>query len=63
MGEAAFCNNDSLSGWEILGIVRNLLDARYVTFGTWNLNQGVGNQLEDFLTPGQPRRFLLTVRR
>jgi outer membrane receptor protein involved in Fe transport len=50
-------------GWEIQGIVRNVLDARYATFGTFNLNQGAGNQLEDFLTPGQPRRFIVTVQR
>jgi hypothetical protein len=43
--------------------VRNALDARYATFGTFNLNQGAGNQWEDFLTSGQPRRFVVTVQR
>lgn len=43
--------------------MRNVLDARYATFGTFNLNQGAGKQLEDFLTPGQPRRFIVTVQR
>ena len=50
-------------GWEIQGIVRNVLDARFATFGTFNLNQGAGNRLEDFLTPGQPRSFVLSVGR
>ncbi|MDP9348667.1 MAG: TonB-dependent receptor, partial [Gemmatimonadota bacterium] len=50
-------------GWEVQGIVRNVFDARYATFGTFNLNQGAGNQLEDFLTPGQPRSFVVTVGR
>ncbi|MBW3629910.1 MAG: TonB-dependent receptor [Gemmatimonadetes bacterium] len=50
-------------GWEIRGIVRNVLDVRYATFGTFNLNQGAGNRLENFLTPGQPRSFVLTVGR
>ncbi len=31
--------------------------------GTFNLNQGAGNRLEDFLTPGQPRSFVVTVGR
>ena len=30
--------------WEIQGIVRNVLDARFATFGTFNLNQGAGNR-------------------
>ncbi|MBW3630982.1 MAG: TonB-dependent receptor [Gemmatimonadetes bacterium] len=50
-------------GWEVDGIVQNLLGTRYATFGTFNLNQGAGNRLEDFLAPGQPRRFVLAVRR
>lgn len=50
-------------GWEIRGIVENALDARYATFGTFNLNQGAGSALERFLTPSQPRTFRLTVRR
>lgn len=53
----------SVRGWEVRGIIRNVLDVRYATFGTFNLNQGAGNQLENFLTPGQPRSFVLTVGR
>lgn len=50
-------------GWEVQGAVRNLLDARYAAFGTFNLNQGAGGRLEEFLTPGEPRSFVLTLRR
>lgn len=50
-------------GWEVQGIVRNVFGARYATFGTFNLNQGADNRLEDFLTPGHPRSFTLSLRR
>jgi hypothetical protein len=44
-------------------LVRNLFDAKYAGFGTFNVNQGAGNVLERFLTPGAPRRVQLVVRR
>ncbi|MBW3656827.1 MAG: TonB-dependent receptor, partial [Gemmatimonadetes bacterium] len=50
-------------GWEVQAIVRNVVDARYATFGTFNLNQGAGNRLEGFFTPGQPRSITLSVTR
>ncbi|HEU4628138.1 MAG TPA: TonB-dependent receptor [Gemmatimonadaceae bacterium] len=49
--------------WAVEGIVRNLLDRRYATFGTFNLNQGAGDALERFLTPAQPRSVQLVLRR
>lgn len=51
------------SDWEVHAIVRNVLDAEYATFGTFNINQGAGNVLERFLTPGSPRALQLVVRR
>jgi outer membrane receptor protein involved in Fe transport len=52
-----------LGGWEIGALVRNLLDARYAAFGTFNLNRGGGDVLERFLTPGAPRSFEIMLRR
>jgi iron complex outermembrane recepter protein len=49
--------------WEITGIVSNLANKHYATFGTFNLNQAAGGQLERFLTPGQVRQVRLVVRR
>ena len=49
--------------WELRALVRNALDTRHATFGTFNFNQGAGNSLERFLTPGTPRTFELVVRR
>lgn len=49
--------------WAVQAIVTNVLDTRYSTFGTFNLNQAAGGVLERFLTPGQPRSFRLIVRR
>ena len=51
------------AGWEVQAIVRNWLDARYATFGTFNLNQGAGDALERFLTPAMPRSVQLVLRR
>jgi iron complex outermembrane receptor protein len=51
------------AGWELSVLVRNLLDASYVGFGTFNLNQGAGSVLERFLTPGAPRTLHLVLRR
>jgi outer membrane receptor protein involved in Fe transport len=51
--------------WEIVGVVTNLLQNRYATFGTFNINQGApgGPALERFLTPGQERQFRVLVTR
>jgi outer membrane receptor protein involved in Fe transport len=49
--------------WEVTGVVTNLFQHKYATFGTFNLNQGAGDALERFLTPGQRRAFKLVVRR
>lgn len=50
------------AGWEVQAIVRNVLDRHYATFGTFNINQTTGT-LDRFLTPGQPRRVQLVLRR
>jgi outer membrane receptor protein involved in Fe transport len=51
------------AGWEITAIATNLLQHKYATFGTFNINQGAGDVLERFLTPGQRRTVRLVVRR
>jgi iron complex outermembrane receptor protein len=53
----------SVGGWEVRGVVHNVLDTSYAAFGTFNLNQGAGGALERFLTPGRPRIFRLAVER
>ncbi|HEU4566013.1 MAG TPA: TonB-dependent receptor [Gemmatimonadaceae bacterium] len=50
------------AGWEAQAIVRNVLDRHYATFGTFNINQST-ETLDRFLTPGQPRRVQLVLRR
>ena len=40
----------------------NLLGAEHERFGTFNPNQGAGNALERFLTPGDPRMPFVTLR-
>jgi outer membrane receptor protein involved in Fe transport len=52
----------SRAGWEVSGIVTNLLDSHRATFGTFNENRQTG-ELERFLTPLNARAFRLTVRR
>lgn len=52
-----------LARWSVQAIVRNVLDDAHATFGTFNINQGAGDVLERFLTPGVPRSFELVVRR
>jgi iron complex outermembrane recepter protein len=53
----------TVAGWEVGALVRNLFDVSYAGFGTFNLNQGAGDALERFVTPGAPRTFELTLRR
>ncbi|MDQ3997033.1 MAG: TonB-dependent receptor [Gemmatimonadota bacterium] len=48
--------------WEARVIVANLLDRAHATFGTFNINQGAGDVLERFLTPGEPRSIAISVR-
>ena len=48
--------------WGVSGIVSNVLDHRYATFGTFNTNRASGN-VERFLTPGPPIELRLRVER
>jgi hypothetical protein len=50
-------------GWEIVAVGNNIFQSRYATFGTFNVNQGAGDVLERFLTPGFRRVVRLVVRR
>jgi len=50
--------------WEISGVVNNLFNTTYATFGTFNFNQGVpGSPLEPFVTPGYATQFRVIVTR
>jgi hypothetical protein len=49
--------------WSLEGVIRNLFDDRYSSFGGFNVNQGANGVVERFLTPGEPRLFHLIVRR
>ena len=51
------------AGWTARAVVRNVLDARYATYGTFNLNQSAGGALERFLTPGEPRAVRIVLER
>ena len=53
-----------LDRWEISGMVTNLFQNRYASFGNYNVNQGnpAGPTVERFLTPGSERMFRLVVR-
>ncbi len=48
--------------WEVSGILTNVFDATYASFGTFNENRQTG-EIERFLTPGLPRAVKLIVRR
>ncbi len=50
--------------WEVSGVVTNLFQHRYASFGTFNVNQGnpAGPTVERFLSPGSERMFRLIVR-
>ncbi len=50
-------------GWEIVAVGNNILQHKYATFGTFNVNQGGGDVLERFLTPGYRRVVRLIIRR
>jgi outer membrane receptor protein involved in Fe transport len=49
--------------WEVTGMVTNLFQNRYASFGTFNINQGNpgGPTVERFLTPSHERMFRLLV--
>jgi len=49
--------------WEIVAVANNLFQRRYASFGTFNVNQGAGNVLERFLSPGYRRVVRLIIRR
>jgi iron complex outermembrane receptor protein len=51
------------AGWEIAAIGNNIFQNKYASFGTFNVNQGGGDVLERFLTPGFKRVVRLVVRR
>jgi iron complex outermembrane recepter protein len=50
--------------WEVSGVVTNVFQNRYATFGGFNVNQGnpAGPTVERFLSPGAERMFRLIVR-
>jgi Outer membrane cobalamin receptor protein len=50
--------------WEVSGVVTNVFQNRYASFGTFNVNQGnpAGPTVERFLSPGSERMFRLVVR-
>jgi outer membrane cobalamin receptor len=50
------------AAWELQVIVANLLGRDYATFGTFNVNQGGGGVVERFLTPGEPRTIVVSLR-
>jgi outer membrane receptor protein involved in Fe transport len=50
-------------GWELVAVGNNIFQKKYAAFGTFNLNQGAGDVLERFLTPGFKRVVRLVVRR
>ena len=53
-----------LDRWEVSGVVTNVFQNRYASFGTFNVNQGnpAGPTVERFLSPGAERMFRLVVR-
>ena len=53
----------SRGGWSVAAVVNNVFDRRFATFGTFNINQGAGNVLERFLTPGERRTFHVELRK
>ena len=50
-------------GWEVTAVGNNIFQHKYATFGTFNVNQGGGDVLERFLTPGFKRIVRLVIRR
>ena len=50
-------------GWELVAVGNNIFQKKYAAFGTFNVNQGAGDVLERFLTPGFKRVVRLVVRR
>jgi hypothetical protein len=52
-----------VAGWQLNVLLRNATNSRYINFGTFNINQGAGGQLERFVTPGAPRRLEISIGR
>jgi iron complex outermembrane receptor protein len=52
----------SWADWEVQGVVANVFNRKYATFGTFNENRQTG-QVERFLTPGLPRNLKIIIRR
>ena len=50
-------------GWEVAGMITNLFDRRFATFGAWGVNRSAGGRVERFRTPGEPRAFRLILKR
>jgi iron complex outermembrane receptor protein len=48
--------------WEVQGVVANVFNRTYATFGTFNENRQTG-EVERFLTPGMPRNLKIIIRR
>ena len=53
----------SAGGWGVQAIVYIVFDRQYPTFGTFNRYQSLGDRLERFLSPGEPRILRLSLRR
>jgi len=51
------------AGWEVVAVGNNIFQNTYASFGTFNVNQGAGDVLERFLTPGHRRVVRLVIRR
>ena len=47
----------------LFAVMRNALDRRFATFGTFNVHQGAGRRLERFLTPASRDRLVELVAR
>jgi len=50
-------------GWEVAGMITNLFDRRFATFGAWGVNQSAAGRVERFRTPGEPRAFRFILKR
>jgi iron complex outermembrane recepter protein len=61
VGDARF--GYTLGPWEMISVVRNIAGRRHAAFGTFNINQGGGGVLEQFVTPGEPRTVRVILRR
>lgn len=51
------------AGWEVVVVGNNIFQNKSATFGTFNVNQGGGGNLERFVTPAYRRVVRLIIRR